>query len=91
MTRLYELLNPDRGNASPQPAHALREARTWLRHLTTHQAEQYIQGHPCLAQAINLRPSASATRDVPRLGGREKRGAELSPRSPPGPLSPAPG
>jgi CHAT domain-containing protein len=59
MTRFYELLNPDRGNASLQPAHALRGARTWLRHLTTHQAEQYIQGNPHLAQAANLRPSAT--------------------------------
>lgn len=59
MTRFYELLNPHPGNASPQPAHALREARTWLRHLTTHQAEQYIQGHPHLTQAVNLVPSAT--------------------------------
>lgn len=65
MTRFYEFLNPAPGNASPQPAHALREARTWLRHLTTHQAEQYIQGHPHLAQAANLRPSATTSSPAP--------------------------
>jgi CHAT domain-containing protein len=61
MTRFYELLSPGSDNASAQPARALREARTWLRHLTTHQAGQYIQGHPHLAQAANLRPSTAGS------------------------------
>ena len=65
MTRFYELLNPDPGNASPPPAHALREARTWMRHLTTHQVGQFTQGHPHLAQAINLRPSATTGSPAP--------------------------
>lgn len=60
MTRFYEILNPAPGNASPQPTRALREARTWLRHLTPHQTEQYIQGHPHLAQVINFRSSTTA-------------------------------
>ena len=59
MTRFYEVLNPAPGNASPQPAHALREARTWLRHLTQHQTEQYVQRHPHLAHVINFRSSAT--------------------------------
>jgi CHAT domain-containing protein len=59
MTRFYELLNPDPDNAGARPARALREARTWLRHLTARQAGQYIQGHPHLAQAINPHPTAT--------------------------------
>jgi len=65
MTRFYEFLNLDPDNTSAQPVRALREARTWLRHLTSHQAEQYVQGHPCLAQAITSRPSATDSSEPP--------------------------
>jgi CHAT domain-containing protein len=49
MAYLYELLlHPAHGMATP-PAAALRQARTWLRHLTAEQLVQFIQDHPPLA------------------------------------------
>ena len=56
MTRFYELLNPPSENTSTQPTRALHEARSWLRHLTSQQADQFIREHRHLARSIP-RPS----------------------------------
>lgn len=52
MTRFYELL--DSGSVNPdsqKPVNALRQARTWLRHLTKKEAEKFISTHPHLARS----------------------------------------
>jgi CHAT domain-containing protein len=55
MTRFYELLNFHRDDTSEQPVRALREARTWLRHLTTSEADQFLRSHTHLTQFITRR------------------------------------
>jgi CHAT domain-containing protein/tetratricopeptide (TPR) repeat protein len=50
MTRLYEiLLNPAPGSDQPGPVAALRQARTWLRHVTKKELDDYIKCHLPLA------------------------------------------
>jgi CHAT domain-containing protein len=49
MAYLYELLLHAAHGAATPPAAALRQARTWLRHLTAEQLVHFIQDHPPLA------------------------------------------
>jgi CHAT domain-containing protein len=56
MTRFYELLDPhSRNPGSQQPITALRQARTWLRHLTEQEANTFISTHPYLARSNSPR------------------------------------
>jgi CHAT domain-containing protein len=48
MTRFYELLNPIGDSAEQRPIGALRQARAWLRQLTTQEAEAFRDLHPQL-------------------------------------------
>jgi CHAT domain-containing protein/tetratricopeptide (TPR) repeat protein len=67
MTRFYELvLQPDRDTETAlTPIAALRQARAWLRHLTTDQLEIFIQKHASLAQIFNQPQEAPGTRMLP--------------------------
>jgi CHAT domain-containing protein len=56
MTRFYELLDPGSGNpGSQQPITAMRQARTWLRHLTEQEADKFISTHSHLARSNSPR------------------------------------
>ena len=67
MTRFYELLlHPDtEAEAAPTPVAALRQARAWLRHLTTDQLEAFIQKHASLAETFNQPRAAPGTTTLP--------------------------
>lgn len=61
MARLYEiLLDYATGRDRPGPVAALREARTWLRHITTTELAAYIQSHPPLASYFENTAAASS-------------------------------
>lgn len=60
MTRFYELLDLHRNNTTELPVFALREARTWLRHLTAEQARQYTQDHTHLSRSVACHASPTA-------------------------------
>lgn len=60
MTRFYELLDLHRNNITELPVRALREARTWLRHLTAQQARQYIQDHTHLSGSVACHASPTS-------------------------------
>ncbi len=61
MTRFYELLlSPARDTGtSAAPIAALRQARTWLRHLTTEQLTAFIAEHPPLAEIPGQPPGGT--------------------------------
>jgi CHAT domain-containing protein len=51
MIRLYELMELSADKASSNPVSALRQARKWLRELTSQEATQFVESHPRLAQS----------------------------------------
>jgi CHAT domain-containing protein len=63
MVRLYELLlSPVISGDTAGPVTALREARTWLRHLTATELDAYIQSHPPLANYFaSVTPASSSS------------------------------
>jgi CHAT domain-containing protein len=70
MTRLYELLNPSLSTVEQKPPAALRAARTWLRGLTTAQAEEYVRDRPVLADV--LRRFHTGRTGAPGLPSRDR-------------------
>ena len=66
MTRFYELLlQPHTETEALTPVAALRQARAWLRHLTTDQLEAFIQNHASLTEIFNQPQAAPDTTAMP--------------------------
>lgn len=57
MTRFYELLDPRGTGITVSPVTALRNARNWLRNLTTGQLDSFVQAHPPLADLFAVAAS----------------------------------
>jgi CHAT domain-containing protein len=52
MVRFYELMGLGPDKAGSNPVSALRQARRWLRQLTSQEADRFVQSHPRLAQSL---------------------------------------